>query len=1174
MVGQILNERYRLEAELGQGGMGVVYRAHDMLLDRDVAAKVLSKSNLGTQGRARLLREAQSAARLNHPNIVAVYDAGEADGLSFIVMELVEGESLYKRGSQDLAETLAIARQICAALDHAHAHGIVHRDLKPENVLVAPDGSVKLTDFGLARSAASRISTEGALVGTVFYMAPEQAMGEPFDGRADLYALGVMLYELTAGRLPFTADDPLAVISQHLYAPAVPPRTLRPDLPQALEAIILKLLSKSAADRFASAREVAQALAQVEQLLSHPAPAEGEPVEASLLDQLGRGRMVGRQVELNQLRELWQRAQQGQGHLALISGEPGVGKTRLANEMLVLARLKGAVVLQGGCYEYEAATPYLPFVEAIRQWVHVQSRDVLAERLYSTAAELAKLAPEIEARLGPLSPNPPLPPNEERLRLFDHVTRFFQRLAAGRGLLLFLDDLHWADQGTLALLHYLLRALRQDRVLILACYREVELDRTHPLATALVEWYRERLASRLPLARLSLDETAAMLAVLFGQISIMTEMAEPIYRETEGNPFFVEEVVKSLIEQGQIYREAGRWERKAIAELAIPQSVKEAIGRRLNRLTEPCLDVLHTASALGKSFAFAELAAVATAGEDQLLDALDEASAAQLVSAEKDEAFSFTHDKIREVLHEEQNPIRRRRLHQHIGEGLEKLYAGDLDPHVQDLAHHFVESGDLLKGLRYSMQAAEQAERLFAHDEALSYYGRAVECAEALNLAEQLAAIYEAIGQVYSQRGPFQSAVDAFQKAMLRATAGKRAELKTRIGATYATFGDERGVLFLQEALRELNPDTQASLLAQATAMLGRFHHYRRQFDEATEYLERARELAEPLDDAETLTQIYGYLAGLYQQKDWRFERSMEWARRSIELGERKNYPHAVALGYEFLAEDSYGMGQWQAALAFAERDREIGQKIGAQGRVAWAENSFAYCYHGLGDLAAALNAINTAIALAERIGDNRLAVMVRAKRASIATDLGDDQSAQSDMDWALARTRETGHKQMYMWTYGALGYIYWQREDWERALDVCAEQQRELGYRPEAVYVAACLGLGRLEELTRATEDKSPERWEDWPLQWQAERWAMQAQVLTAQGAWDEAAGRFEQAIAAFKELNSRLALARTIYQRGLLCQARGDMAGAQDDFTHALVMFEAMGAQRDAGKAQARLS
>ncbi len=273
LIGTTLQNRYRIDAELGRGGMGVVYRVHDMLLDRDVAIKMLSVAGLGSEGRARLLREAQAAARLNHPNIVSVHDAGEVDQAPFIVMELVEGESLHTRRPQALDEALAIARQVCAALDHAHAHGIIHRDLKPENVLITPDGVAKLMDFGLARSSllslpgrgaggeGQRLTGEGAIVGTVFYLAPEQALGQAIDGRADLYALGVMLYELTTGRLPFTADDPLAIISQHIHTPAAPPRAVRPDLPPALESIILRLLAKNPADRFGSAREVIEALA-------------------------------------------------------------------------------------------------------------------------------------------------------------------------------------------------------------------------------------------------------------------------------------------------------------------------------------------------------------------------------------------------------------------------------------------------------------------------------------------------------------------------------------------------------------------------------------------------------------------------------------------------------------------------------------------------------------------------------------------------------------------------------------------------------------------------------------------------------------------------------------------------------------------------------------------------
>jgi predicted ATPase len=358
---------------------------------------------------------------------------------------------------------------------------------------------------------------------------------------------------------------------------------------------------------------------------------------ASLLDRILGGQLIGRQAELNELQELWLRARQGHAHLALISGEPGIGKTRLAREVQEHARLDGAVVLAGGCYEFEAVAPYVPFVEALRKWVEAQSEPALHDQLGAVAPELARLVPEIEARLGPLTPNPSLPPDQERLRLFDNLARFFRSLAPTHGLLIVLDDLHWADQDTLSLLHYLLHRLREARILMLAAYREVELDRAHPLSAA----------TRVALGRLSAQETGAMLAALLGEANASPELGEAIHRETDGNPFFIEEVVKSLVEQGEIFRVEGGWDRKGIAELTIPQSIKEAIGRRLNRLSDECVEVLHTAAALGKVFAYSELAAVAGVDEDHVLDALDEAACAQLVRAEGKEAFAFTHDKIR-----------------------------------------------------------------------------------------------------------------------------------------------------------------------------------------------------------------------------------------------------------------------------------------------------------------------------------------------------------------------------------------------------------------------------------------------------------------------------------------------------------------------------------------------
>ncbi|MCP4543287.1 MAG: serine/threonine protein kinase [Chloroflexi bacterium] len=299
MIGELLNRRYQIDTKLGQGRMGTVYRAHDTLLERDVAVKVMSTTNLGAEGYTRFKREAQATAKLNHPNIVSVHDAGETDpstssgqaleqAAPFIVMELVKGESLRDHYLEKLDDTLAIACQICAALDHAHSHGIIHRDLKPENVMILPDDTVKLVDFGLARSVASRLTVEGALIGTVSYLAPEQALGAKIDHRADLYALGATLYELTTGVLPFTSDSPFEVITQHLRAPVVPPRAKNDQIPPALDALIVQLLSKDPVNRPNSASEVLQTLEQPGFLEKDNAHVE----ELSVLDRIVRGRLV------------------------------------------------------------------------------------------------------------------------------------------------------------------------------------------------------------------------------------------------------------------------------------------------------------------------------------------------------------------------------------------------------------------------------------------------------------------------------------------------------------------------------------------------------------------------------------------------------------------------------------------------------------------------------------------------------------------------------------------------------------------------------------------------------------------------------------------------------------------------------------------------------------------
>lgn len=918
------------------------------------------------------------------------------------------------------------------------------------------------------------------------------------------------------------------------------------------------------------------------QLVAADLPSEFPPLRAAevadardstaLLEQLVRGQLVGRGAELEQLRQHWELTQQARAHLVLLSGEPGVGKTRLATELVAHAKKEGAVVLRGGCYEYEATAPYLAFVEALRDWVHVSSPETLRANLDATAPEIARLAPELESKLGSIAPNPPLPPNEERLRLFDNVARLTQKLAGARGLLFFIDDLHWADQGTLNLLHYLLRHLRNERVLVLAAYREIELDRSHPLSSALVDWNREHLATRISLARLSRQDTGTLLATLFGQASISEEFVAVLYRETEGNPFFIEEVVKSLIEQGEIYRENGGWGRKQIDELAIPQSVKEAIGRRLNRLSEACLEVLRSAAALGKVFRFSELAAVVVTREDALLDALDEASAAQLISARAEDSFAFTHDKIREVLYEELNPIRRRRLHQRIGEKLEEL--SQTGPRarvqVQDLAYHFTQSGDLERALTYSRRAAENAGRLFALEEALGHFERAREVADALGLIETRAEVDEAIGDTYSLKGLTTPAVENYERALTVVSApSRRGAIHAKIGRDYAQVGDARGEYFLEQALIELDPQTQANELALATAALGRYHHYHAQHHRALEFLQRALVLAEPGDDVSSLSYLYTYHAGAYQHL-MRVNESLAWANRAIALGERKNHPTTTAFGYEFLGEDAQAQGRWRDALEYGKRDREIGERVGAQDRVAWAHYIYAMSFHGLGDLAQAEGFARRCLELGDTIGDERVSTMVQGVLAEVLADRGMPAEAFEYAKRSVARSNDLKHIVIQAQSAQAMGYVYTRQGDWQNASGWLEESNRLLAptdnqlarLRLAPLHAEAHLHTGDPDGAVRIVYDTIALAQFSGAPHWEAWATRVKGQIFTFQSAFDDAERAYEYAIAVLTGTESRLELAWAYHHRAEMWKLRNQLESAQSDTKVALTLFTQCGA------------
>lgn len=1160
-IGATLNDRYKLEAELGRGGMGTVFRAHDPQLDRGVAIKVLSSLALGTEGRQRLIREAQAIAKLNHPNIVAVHDVGETDRVPFIVMEQVEGQDLQRSPPQGLADIVAVAQQVCQALRHAHQHDIIHRDLKPENVLVQTDGTVKLVDFGVARSMSSRLTSEGEITGTVYYLAPELALGREADGRADLYSLGVMLYELATGGLPFTANEPLAVVSQHVNATPVPLRARDPDIPPRFEALVLQLLEKDPIDRPASAEAVMAALDDPE-LLDQAASTDEE---LAVLGRIARGRFVGRQKELRQARAIWVQATAGDGQTLLISGEPGVGKSSLTRELATQAEISGGKAFVGECYA-EGSAPYSPFSQILRQALPLVNENG-SELPELVLANLIDLTPELLPYYADLPELPALDPDSEQRRLAESVVSLFSELTERAPLLLVMEDAHWADSGSLTMLRHIARRLRDRPLMLVATYREVELDQSTPLQETLVELNRERTASRLKLGRLGKEETRELLGAIF-QEDITPEFLDGIYRETEGNPFFIEEMCKALVEEGKLYFEDGRWRRPDMTELELPQSVRVVIQTRLSKLPDQVQDSLAMAAVLGQEFDFETLLAASEQNEETLISALEAAEHGQLVTEigmQRGGTFRFSHALIAATLVESQSGLRRRRMHHRAAASIEQSRPDDFE----QLAHHYYESGDMDGALKYSLEAGERALRYSAHSEARRHFNRALEIAELEERSAEMLKSHLGLGQVEGV-ADFNRALEHYHKALeLAQEPTQQATIKVLIGRIQAVIGDEQGLPILREVVEMLDPHTHGNELAQALASIARFHHNRGQHGQAIEQLEKAREIADPLGDVPTLIYVYTFLAGSYQHLG-NFAHSNEWAQRQVELGKTAKYPFMEAVGNEYLAENHSFMGRWEKALQYARNDLELGRLNGLLERVRWARLVEAWCLRNLGQIESAIQAGLASLEQAESGGDARLAVLAGEQLARAHADRGELERAGQYAELACSRALELNQAYMIAEAHAARSYLEGLQGQWQSALgsaEVGMKRSENSDNRLIPMVVGphlaeALIEAGRLAEvedllarvLTIARESNS--------VIVEAEALRVQGRLSARRGQVDRAKEHYTLALEACEQSHSMITAARILIDRAELHRLQGEREESRTSAQRALKMLDGSGA------------
>jgi predicted ATPase len=434
---------------------------------------------------------------------------------------------------------------------------------------------------------------------------------------------------------------------------------------------------------------------------------------------------VGRTRERARLLHAVESARAGAGALILIAGEAGVGKSRLVEEAAAEARRLGLIVLTGHCVDQQGAPPYLPTIEHLEAAARQGSAETFRQVLGENAPEIAKLMPELRVRYPDIPEPVSLPPEQERRYLLHGIAEFLERNARATPLMLVFEDLQWADESTLLLVRVLAQRVAQIAVLAVGTYRDTDLKPGCPLAAVLPELLRQRLAEEILLGRLTEQGVASLLEGRAGS-QPPPQLVALIYAETEGNPFFVEEVFRHLHEAGKLFDESGRWRAGVqIADTDVPRSVGLVIGQRLERVSDDCRRILTIAALAGKTFRFDLLAGVQGVDEDELLDALEEAVRATLiedVSTGREARYAFVHEQIRQTLLALLSTARRQRLHGRMADALEALHGREAERFAPEIAHHLYQAGAAAPGertARWLARAAERALDALAFEDAL-----------------------------------------------------------------------------------------------------------------------------------------------------------------------------------------------------------------------------------------------------------------------------------------------------------------------------------------------------------------------------------------------------------------------------------------------------------------------
>ncbi len=1045
-VGELIENRYRILSMVSLDRMNILYRVSDEAREGEIVALKtvrLSAAAAGLPDRVeRFRREFQVLTQLRHPNLVSVYNYGiTARGELYFTMEWVEGQNL-EPGLRALepADTIPVTVQVCRALAYLHARGVIHGNLKPSNVLMAGE-QVRLVDFGVAQEMGS--SEVQAQYFTPGYTAAEVEQPRPIDHRADLYSLGALWYALLAGEPPMFMPGPGR------------DRLMRFSLEEALEgqrqvptkisAVITRLLAESPGDRYGSANEVIVAINRV----------TGRAYQLETRETAGsyalRGRFVGRAPEMEMLQEAWSQSLSGEGKLMLVGGESGVGKTRLLEEFVVQAELEGARVARGQCVE-SGGIAYRPWREVLRvlmRYVEGSGR-VDLERM---GPVLATLLPELWGRdyMVGLAPPAELEPRAAQGRLNYAVVEVLRAAAGLRPTVVVLEDAHWADEATLALLSFLTPIAGRVGVLVCVTYRSDEVGSDHPLATLAGNRVQRIPLQTLP-PQVTMDLVRSMLGhrpvgadAPTGREELPASLVERVQQTTEGNAFFVQELIRSLAEDGVVLQrtvEGWRVDRAALQKARLPESIRQVVWRRLAHLSAKTQQVLRQAAIVGPVFWDGVVEEISQTPREQMQAALAEGLEQEMIlergasAFEGEREFLFIKSTVQEVSYESTLREERQDVHGRVAAWLIARSDEQDGEHLGLIADHLEAAGQTERAARYLHQAGKQAAAQFANTEAIAYLSRAfdltLEDATPKGIAERydillarekvynlegaresqvqdLGALRELAQELDDDRrqaevalrrsyytwaiSDYPAAIAAAQAAIRLAQTAQDVSIEAdgylQWGQASWRLGDfEACRVQLEQALALARAAGSSQLEADSLRILGNVYYYLGDYAEAPTYWEQALPISREIGDRPGEASALGNLGeaarsqGNYAQARDYYEQRL---RICSEIGER--YGECIALVNIGLV--SHNLGDDQAALEHSQQTWQLVKKIGSRTHQGYALTVMGHALVGLGRLAEAADAYRRAVTLRQELGEYHLTTESWAglARVSLAQD-------------------------------------------------------------------------------------------------------------------------------------------------------------------------------------------